>query len=151
MFDPWDCKSEEYFKTTISHDLFRMVCGKRIGGGSAREVLECYLKPDCVVKIEHESYSFQNASEWQTWEAVKHAPELAKWFAPCFEISPCGTILLQARTEPIRASELPTEVPHIMDDLHIGNWGMYKGHPVAHDYGYNRLVPEKFKMKKVKW
>jgi hypothetical protein len=136
----------DYFDTTFSRELLNLVKGKRLGSGSARRVYVYAPDPKLVIKFETGARSFQNAMEWETWRGWQEVPHVAKWLAPCKFISPCGLILLQERTEPMRKRELPEKIPTWATDTKIGNWGLLNGQPVMHDYGLkteqlpNRLV-----------
>ena len=124
---------------TILRDVLRMISGKQLGRGVARDVYACELVPDCVVKVEDNAGSFQNVMEWETWQRVKDSP-VAKWFAPCRWISPSGTVLVMERTEPIPRAKFPTKVPAFLTDLKRTNYGLLKGRVVCHDYGTNLLI-----------
>lgn len=88
-----------------------------------------------VIKVQKSgSGNFQNVAEWLIWENVRGTP-MAKWFAPCQSISPCGLYLIQARVEPIRENEKPVKLPAFLTDFRKENFGRYKGRIVACDYG----------------
>lgn len=142
----------ELFTGTIKHDLFYLTCGKQLGAGSVREVYECNFDPSIVLKFEEAGGSFQNVIEWNVWERIQ-CTNLAKWFAPCVDISSNGSILLMKKTESIREAELPERIPNFLTDLKPSNWGMYNGHPVVHDYGLNLLMEKGMtkRMVKVDW
>lgn len=138
-----------YFSNTISGDLYGLVCGNQLGEGSARTVFECRLNSDLVVKIETKGGSFQNVTEWETWRVWSECKDVAKWLAPCVEISACGTVLLQKRTANI-LGKLPDKVPFFLTDLKRSNYGKIGNQLVCHDYG--NLIPElSSKMKKAEW
>ncbi|WP_237133800.1 hypothetical protein [Pseudohongiella sp. O18] len=134
----------------ISADMFDFICGPQIGFGISRATYECQLFPDCVVKIEYDGEYHQNILEWQAWRHVM-ATELAKWFAPCLFISPCGKILIQKRTKELK--RYPEKIPAFFTDTKNNNWGSYKGHPVCHDYGCNLLMEKGMTkaMRKAHW
>lgn len=125
------------FPDTLQSDLNKMIIGEKLGSGQFRGVFVCAYDDTKVVKLE-EAGTFHNVSEWDTWEEVQQT-KWAKWFAPCYHISPCGRVLIQARTKPITRRQMPLQVPAFFTDMHSGNWGRYKGHPVMHDYGYTQL------------
>ena len=142
---------ETYFGNTIARDLFGLIAGKRIGAGVGREVWSCEIDDSLVIKFETEGRSFQNVIEWETWCALEHSDH-AKWLAPCRAISCCGSVLLQARTMPMRTKELPERVPSWATDIKPENWGLLNGKPVMHDYGYSRLLSGATKaMRKAHW
>lgn len=122
----------------IALDLARMLTGERLGQGISRTVYEWLLIKDAVVKFEREGWH-QNVIEWETWERIEHT-ELARWFAPCLDISPCGRVLIQGRTKPVPAAKYPEKVPSFFTDLKRENWGIYKGRPVCHDYGIHLML-----------
>ncbi|MBL4769505.1 MAG: hypothetical protein JKY94_17665 [Rhodobacteraceae bacterium] len=130
-------------------ELVSVLMGERLGQGISREVFECPLRPDLVVKREREAGRFQNVKEWEVWQHVQYT-DFARWFAPCEGISPCGTILFQKRTTPARAEELPDQVPAFLSDCKVDNWGRYDGGFVMHDYGYN-LVTTRGMSKRMRW
>ena len=123
----------------VNHEAFRMLCSQVIGEGSARKVYSSAILPDCVVKVEESSKSFQNIAEWQAWQQVKDTPA-AKWFAPCVEISPSGSVLLMRRVERVPKSMYPKRVPAFFTDLKRANWGLLEGRMVCCDYGVTNLI-----------
>lgn len=143
---------EEAFNTTVSRDFFRTFAGKQIGFGCYRRVYELIIDPSLVIKIEDEARSFNNIQEWDVWNRIKDT-EHAMWLAPCKVISPCGTILLQKRTDIISYKDLPKSIPEWITDIKPDNWGYFEGRPVCHDYGFNLLMERGFskKVRKVDW
>ncbi len=130
-----------HFSGTIAQDFFGLMTGEWLGGGIGRGVYVLGTDPTMVVKIETASHSFQNVAEWDVWSEITRGGHKAKkWFAPCYYISPCGIILIQARTRPTDKSRFPKKMPAYFTDLKYQNFGMLDGHLVAHDYGYNRFV-----------
>lgn len=145
------------FAGSWSRELLGLVCGDRLGEGMTREVfrfgVETYDEPEPrVIKFEMNEGHFQNVAEWQVWEAVKET-KFAKWFAPCHRISHCGRILVASYCEPLAAIRLPAEVPAFFTDLKHGNWGWYKGNPVALDYGKHLMLGRGMtsRMQKAQW
>lgn len=124
-----------FFGNTIDQDIFHILCGKVLGIGVARTVYECRLREDLVVKIETPVKSFQNVNEWLFWEAWNTDKDISRWLAPCVDISPCGTTLLQKRTATALTTKYPAMMPKFLTDLKRSNYGMYKGKLVCHDYG----------------
>jgi hypothetical protein len=131
---------QKQFPTTISRDLAALVLGRKLGEGGFRRVYTCLLDDDLVVKVEEGSRSFANAFEWETWHRARGTP-LARWLAPCWAISPCGSILLQYRTA--RLEREPKRVPSLFKDRKWNNWGRYKGRLVCHDYGLIEFCRDK--------
>ncbi len=123
----------------IHKEAFNLLATELIGSGAARKVFSCSLRPDCVVKVEEGSKSFQNITEWQTWQQVQGLPQ-AKWFAPCLDISPCGSVLVMRRTEPAPKGQLPSRLPAFFTDLKRTNFGLLDGRFVCHDYGISNLI-----------
>lgn len=122
----------------VHRDAFRMLTGKRLGGGMSREVYECELFPDCVVKVEDSAGFFQNVIEWETWSRVR-GTAYERWFAPCRWISPNGSILIMARTTELREHELPKRMPVFLTDFKRQNYGRLGRQVVCHDYGTNLM------------
>lgn len=137
---------EAYFsKNVITLDFYRMIVGDHLGGGIGRQVFVYEPNPRMVIKFEIGGQSFQNIHEWTLWRALEGS-EHAKWIAPCMSISPCGSILMQQRTSPLRGpEELPDRVPAWMADMKEDNWGLLDGRAVLHDYGWHRLLNENLK------
>lgn len=127
----------DFFTTTIALDLFDAFVGEKIGEGIARHVFAHELDADAVVKIETRSRSFQNMVEWQTWQAVKEVPNIARWFAPCLSISPCGIVLIQKRAADVTMQDVQhiKRLPDLFTDLKPANWGRIGSRIVCRDYG----------------
>ena len=60
-------------KHEVFEDAFNLLCGERIGAGVSREIFECALMPDCVVKVETDQSAHQNIMEWEVWNDVSVA------------------------------------------------------------------------------
>lgn len=121
----------------VLHDFVELFCGEKLGEGVGREVYVYALDETKVIKVETTAHSFQNITEWQVWQEVQHT-QYAKWFAPCHWISPCGIVLIQSRTQPVKKP--PEKIPNFFTDLKAENYGRLKGRFVCHDYGLNLLV-----------
>lgn len=117
------------------HELLSVVRGDKLGEGVARKVYAVLLNDSLVIKVESASRSFQNVAEWEVWDWVKSDTSLARWFAPCRNISACGLYLIQDRCEPIRDSERPKTLPAFLCDLKRENFGLLNGKVVCCDYG----------------
>ena len=145
--------AETYFDSTIARDFFRLFAGKQLGYGAGRVVFECLIKPDFVIKVENGSKSFQNVMEWETWMDLKHEKQVARWLAPCEEISQCGTVLLMRRTEVPREKDFPERMPTFLTDTKRTNFGMLGKRFVCHDYGMTRLASlgASMRTRKVDW
>ena len=132
-------------------DLVRMVIGETVlGSGYSRKVFVSAINEDDVVKVCAVG-NFSNIREWELWQEVREIPRLRPWFAPCKSISPCGLILVQARTRPVPMQRMPQKVPAILTDLKIENWGLLKGKVVCHDYGNHKRNVPGFAMRKAHW
>jgi hypothetical protein len=124
---------------TVQHELNCLLLGDRLGAGQFREVYAHATDPSLVVKLElSNSKAFSNAMEWELWQEVQYCPDIARWFAPCVDISHSGSVLIQKRTKPI--TKLPAMLPNLFTDLKPANFGRYKGNVVAHDYANNRFI-----------
>ena len=120
----------------VSTELFRVICGTKIGHGGSRVVYRCRLDDDIVIKIETNPESFNNVSEWRLWQSIRilNQPRVEKWFAPCLHISPCGVVLIQQRTYPVNV--FPKKIPVWLSDTKTCNYGkLSSGKFVCHDYG----------------
>ncbi len=143
-----------HFDGVISTDLFNFMCGKWLGGGIGRGVYVLGIDESVVIKVETANHSFQNIMEWEVWEALElDETDAMDWFAPCHYISPCGTILIQARTKPMDKSQAPKKLPSYFTDVKYQNFGWYDGRIVAHDYGYHNFVSlgSKCKLRRADW
>ena len=133
----------------LERELKNLVLGKKLGEGAFRAVYVHRQNDNLVVKVEGGSGRFCNIIEWETWKQIQYAP-LAKWFAPCVDISPCGSILLMKRVKPARLSEMPKQIPSVFTDLKVENWGMLEGKPVCCDYG-SLIYNFNARLKKAEW
>lgn len=136
------------------------IIGKLIGRGVDRQVYECPLCPDLVVKIDIGG-RFANVEEFRIWQGAK-GNYAAKFLAPCALISSDGNILFQHKTYALDAitfaAAAPKTIPWFLTDTKIDNWGrLPNGQIVCHDYSSNlfqRDLPMfegKLKTKKPEW
>lgn len=114
-------------------ELASLFVGKELGRGSFRTVYCCPYDASIVLKYEGHAGDFSNILEWETWNKFKDT-KFAAWLAPCLKISPCGTILIQERTEPLPKHLRPKKTPFFLSDFKTANWGLLRGMPVCHDY-----------------
>ena len=121
----------------IHKELFRLVCFDQIGVGSSRQVWSSRVLPNSVIKVEDGVQKFQNVMEWEIWNWVK-GTEYEKWFAPCEWISPCGGVLIMARTT--QAHKYPDKLPMFLTDTKKPNFGMLGKRFVCHDYGISTIL-----------
>lgn len=127
--------SVEDFTDRICREIAGLACGDLLGTGRDRDVFVTKTDPERVIKIERTARSFQNASEWMVWTALREY-NARLWLAPCYDISVYGSALVQARTVPLTEDRLKrTMVPNWMCDLKPENFGILNDRVVAHDYG----------------
>lgn len=112
--------------------------GACLGLGYHRVVYKTH-NPALVAKVTNggnDDLEFHNVVEWKLWEALEHKP-IGKWLAPCWHITRCGSVLLQARCQPLTRDQLPRRVPTVLavDDCKRSQWGLFEGRPVCFDYG----------------
>lgn len=150
---------DEFIKngSILSRDFFNLYVGKFIGGGQYRRVYENDVNKTTIIKFEVGESSFENCIEWEVWKSIKDYPSIARWFAPCLHISPCGTVLVQARCSIAPDSKYPKKVPMCFSDFKRENWGLYKSRMVCFDYGAHSTIiltegiANCSKLKRVKW
>lgn len=118
--------------SVVLKDFFNLMIGKHLGTGIARDVYECTIDKSIVIKVEQNARSFQNIREWENWHIWGYSGAAKNWLAPCVNISPCGTILLQKRTTPIITP--PEYLPAFLTDRKLENFGIYEDRIVCHDY-----------------
>ena len=134
-------------------DAFNLLCGKLLGEGIHRKVFECRIRPDLVVKVEHDTdwRYFANVLEMRFWDDHQYFDKVAQWLAPCEYMSPDGRILLQRRTLPIvDSSALPAQLPAFLSDVKVDNFGILDGRLVCVDYAMTIPNPST-RLKKVDW
>jgi hypothetical protein len=142
--------SDHEFTDAVYREIARLIVGKQIGLGAFRRVIKYLDNDDLVIKVEEDARCFYNAKEWAVWQEVEGTP-FARWFAPCVEISPWCTALVQKRTKPVPAKFMPKMIPSCLKhDVKLENWGLYDGRVVCHDYGHMKLMGSR-KLVKVKW
>jgi len=136
----------------VYKDCFNLLCGEKLGAGIHRDVFECKLRPDLVVKVEKSDHRyFANVMEMQFWCDNQYAKDIAKWLAPCEYLSPDGRILLQRRAQPIvDESQLPKQLPAFLTDLKMRNFGMLDGRVVCVDYALNVVIASR-RMREAHW
>src|SRR3990167_6127364 len=113
-------------------DLVNLVMGEQLGEGIHRKVFAYSLDKKWVIKCAVECPNI-NVLEEEIWLMVKDT-NIAKWFAPCGEISECGIFLLQNRVEKRSKAEYPKVVPAFFGDLKYNNFGWLNGQFVCCDY-----------------
>lgn len=137
----------------IAADAFNLLCGRKLGGGIHRDVFECRLRPDLVVKVETDTNwrYFANVHEMKFWDDNQYHKAVSRWLAPAEYLSPDGRILLQRRVEPIRESDkLPEKLPAFLSDIKRDNFGWLDGRLVSVDYALAPNNPS-LRLRKVDW
>ena len=137
----------------ILKDAFKLMCGEVLGEGCDRVVYECKLMNEWVVKTEKNCpYEFSNIREHTFWHQYKNTKKIAKWLAPCGDISPDGKVLLQRRATPLEDDyKLPRKLPKFLSDIKRSNFGLYEGRLVCVDYADAIVKPSTKKVKIPSW
>lgn len=118
----------------VGQDLYRLICGEKIGSGAYRSVYDSLLVKNAVVKITEDVRA--NILEMEVWKAVKDTPAV-RWFAPCLYISPAGHILIQRKARPVKPSDkLPKKLPMLFTDIKKENFGYIGKQLVCTDYQF---------------
>lgn len=127
----------------ITLDAFNLLCGKKIGEGIHRDVFECRIRPDLVVKVETATdyRSFANVREELFYSENQYFKKIADWLAPIEFLSPDGRILLMKRCEPVKESDLPAKLPTWITDIKPENFGRLDGRIVLVDYALTNPAP----------
>ncbi len=113
-------------------DLKDLLFGQFLGSGIHRKVGVFLPDTSLVIKCALETPNI-NILEDEIWMMVKDT-NIAKWFAPCISISPCGMFLLQKRVETRPRNEYPKEIPSFFGDCKYSNFGWLDGKFVCCDY-----------------
>ncbi len=134
-------------------DAFNLLCGDRLGGGIHREVFECRLRPELVVKVERDAEwrYFANQQEMHFWDNQQFYKPVADWLAPCHFLSPDGRILLQERARICsRFEQLPDKIPGFLTDRKPQNFGYIGKRFVCVDYAMTLDNPN-IRLSAAKW
>lgn len=134
----------EIEKFPLYLDMFNLICGDKIGSGAYRDVFECRLRPDVVIKVEQSRTwrEFSNVDEYNLWLNYAYCKQVARWLAPCEYISPDGRVLIQKRTKPLTSwDEIPDKLPAFLTDLKPANFGKLDNKIVCHDYAMTIANP----------
>ena len=133
-------------------DCFNLLCGDKLGEGIHRNVFECRLRPELVVKVEKDEgwRFFANVHEMHFWN---HASDAVKqWLAPCDYLSPDGRILLQRKANILNTFDTPpNELPSFLGDIKLANYGWLEGRFVCVDYALVGIGAPNLKKRKVVW
>lgn len=121
----------------VWEEAYNLLCGERIGGGAHRDVYECRIRKDLVVKVESGDYRyFANIFEQKFWADNQYDESVKKWLAPTEYLSPDGRILLQKKCDPLPSDyKLPEKLPAFLTDFKRKNFGLLNGKFVCLDYG----------------
>lgn len=140
-------------ETIQFEDLKCLLFGEALGSGIHRKVGVFKPDPKLVIKCAIDCPNI-NVLEDEIWMMVSET-SIAKWFAPCVSISPCGMFLLQQRVERRPKSEYPKLVPSFFGDLKYSNYGWLNGKFVCCDYAgfISTSMSHKWngRMKKADW
>lgn len=140
----WQIQDESIL---LKNSALQILVGECIGSGASRHTYALPHDDTLVLKVEHSGCTFHNQMEYLIWEEMRNWP-IKDWFAPCVNIDGYGNVLIQKRTEPFdshsdfKAALQRTRggvIPAVFDDVHWGNFGMYDGRVVCHDYGYTHF------------
>lgn len=133
-------------------DAFNLLCGDKIGSGIHRDVFECKLRDDLVVKVENSEHRrFANVLEMEFWQQHQWHEPTAKWLAPCVFMSPDGRLLTQKRCERLPSGyPLPEKLPAFLTDHKTANYGIFEGRFVCFDYAMTIPAPS-LRLRKVEW
>lgn len=134
----------------ILNSFLRCQLGTLMGEGCSRYVFQHPEKKDRVIKIDV-GQMLSNATEFNVWNDIKDIPEVAKWFAPVYECTPDGRVLIMAKADMNRdLAEYPKMIPSFLGDVKWNNFGFIKNQFVCVDYGINKLYVTGAKVKLVK-
>lgn len=129
-------------KKATYRDAFNLLCGDLIASGAYRQVYECRIRPDLVVKVEiaeNEWRQQHNNLEAQFWADFQDHKVIGKWLCPIVFVSPDTRIIMMERAMPLWDHELPAKVPACFRDVKPGNFGRLKdGRIVCLDYALTR-------------
>jgi hypothetical protein len=141
-------------KLSQYEDLKEFIMGDALGLGCYRKVGVFKPDPTLVIKCSLECPQ-ENFFEMELWKFVQSTKILAKWFAPCIDVSPCGMFLLQKRVETKPKQDYPKMIPAFFTDTKYSNYGWLDGKFVCCDYaGFSNLLLHgnwNTKMKKANW
>lgn len=119
-------------ESTQFEDLKGLLFGEALGFGVHRKVGVYNLDKTLVVKCALDTPNV-NVLEYEMWIMVCDT-DIAKWFAPCVDISPCGMFLIQKRVENRPYREYPQMIPSFFGDTKYSNYGWLDGNFVCVDY-----------------
>lgn len=135
-------------------DAFSLLCGVKLGSGEFRDVFECRLNPQLVVKVEiepdHGWRTFNNVLEYEFWQYVADNKNVRKWLAPIKYRSPDMRLIVQERCERIPDHMLPKTLPSFLTDIKRSNFGLLNGRVVCVDYAFT-ISELNMKKRKANW
>lgn len=132
----------------VLYEFLRCMTGDLIGEGCYRYVFDNPFNKKQVIKIDMGETN-SNTIEWDLWNTIKLIPDLAKWFAPCIKMSPCGRVLIMEKADTSKGIDAyPKKIPSFFMDIKTQNFGFINTKLVCIDYGLNLLyvTGEKYKM-----
>lgn len=146
-------------KSRVFEDAFNMFAGRKLGSGVNRDVFECKLRPELVVKVEivpENGYrSFCNVLETRFWDDHQYRKAIADWLAPIHYTSPDGLVVLQERVricDKDDVEKMPATIPAFLTDRKVQNFGWTKaGKLVCVDYAFTIPNPSVRKNKAEWW
>lgn len=134
-------------------DLKRLFLGEELGCGIHRRVHLYKVEPTFVIKCAIDCPNI-NVLEEEIWQMVK-STNIKKWFAPIYQISPCGMFLIQKRAEVRPKSQYPKYIPNFFGDCKYSNFGWIDDQFVCVDYAgfISSSMTHKWtgKLKKADW
>jgi hypothetical protein len=116
--------------------LMKALCGQYKDHGSSRDVYQCKMHHDFVVKVQYNG-KFDNVLEHEIWGAIQYADWWAEWFAECVFISKTGKILIQQKIilKPSK-KDYPKKIPRFFTDIKIDNYGFVGDQLKCCDYAH---------------
>jgi hypothetical protein len=119
-----------------------MLCGDLLGTGSTRTVFRNFFDKTKVVKVATTTQGIKaNQEEFNTWNAVSYFTKINSYFAQCYSLSRCASILIQEYIPDLPDGKY--KLPNFFTDLKPENYGLVSGTKssqiVCRDYGLNLL------------
>lgn len=118
----------------IMRDCVELLCGMKLGSGQFRDVYQCNIIRNAVVKVSTEPQA--NWCEYNVWQSVADQ-KYAKWFAPVLWISPGGHLLIMQKARMLKYEDKkPAKIPSFFTDLKLSNFGWIGKQLVCTDYQF---------------
>lgn len=135
------------------NDLKRLLFGNMKGTGIYREVFDFAPDKSLVIKCAERDPEI-NFFEQEIWNMVAKT-KIAKWFAPCVDISPNGIFLIQKKVEMKGKESYPKMIPSFFEDTKYSNYGWIGKQFVCCDYSgfFRSSLTHKWngRLKKAEW